>query len=82
MENAVKHNKISKEHPLTVTIEMDHNYLIVKNNLQIRNENIVSTGIGLKNIRERYFLYNKSEPIFEKTNTEFIAKIPLIKEQL
>jgi LytS/YehU family sensor histidine kinase len=80
VENAVKHNKISKEYPLTITIEMNNDYLIVKNNLQIRNENIVSTGIGLKNIRERYFLYNKSEPLFEKTNAEFIAKIPLIKE--
>jgi sensor histidine kinase YesM len=80
VENAVKHNKISKEHPLTVTIEMDNNYVIVKNNLQIRNETIVSTGIGLKNIRERYFLYNKSEPVFEKTDNEFIGKIPLIEE--
>jgi sensor histidine kinase YesM len=80
VENAIKHNKISKEHPLTITIEIENDYLVVKNNLQIRNETIVSTGIGLKNIRERYFLYNKSQPIFEKTNDEFIAKIPLIKE--
>lgn len=80
VENAIKHNKISKGNPLTISIEMDNNYLVVKNNLQIRNENIVSTGIGLKNVRERYFLYNKSQPIFEQINNEFIAKIPLIKE--
>ena len=80
VENAIKHNKVSKEFPLTIKISIEDGFLIVKNNLQIRNENIVSTGIGLKNIRERYFLYNKSEPMFNQTNDEFIAKIPLIKE--
>ena len=33
------------------------------------------------NIKERYFLYNKSQPIFEQYNNEFIAKIPLIKTE-
>lgn len=81
VENAIKHNKVSKEFPLKINISLDDNYLVVVNNLQIRNENIISTGIGLKNIRERYFLYNKSEPVFNQTKDEFIAKIPLIKEQ-
>jgi sensor histidine kinase YesM len=78
VENALKHNKVSKEHPLRIKIKIEDGYLTIKNNLQVRNETIVSTGIGLKNIRERYFLYNKSQPVFEQTNDEFVAKIPLI----
>ena len=79
VENAIKHNAVSKEKPLNVIIEMTDEYIVVRNNLQIRNEPIISTGIGLKNIKERYFLYNKSQPIFLQTNSEFIAKIPLIQ---
>jgi two-component system LytT family sensor kinase len=81
VENSIKHNKVSKEEPLHIIIEMDEEYIVVRNNLQIRNEPIVSTGIGLKNIKERYFLYNKTQPVFQQTDNEFIAKIPLIKAE-
>ena len=37
-----------------------------------------STGVGLVNISKRYSLLTEKEPVFEMTNKEFIAKIPLI----
>ncbi len=79
VENCIKHNKISSQAPLHISIYMEDNFIVVKNNLQERNEKVNSTGIGLKNITERYWLYNQSKVITEQTNETFIAKVPLIK---
>ncbi|MBP8917327.1 MAG: histidine kinase [Chitinophagales bacterium] len=81
VENAIKHNIISESKPLTIKITNDRNRLIVSNNLQGRNEKIVSTGIGLKNLKERYFLLGNSEPEFGIVNDQYIAKIPLIEKE-
>ena len=79
IENAIKHNTMSKSEPLTIDIFIDpENYLNIVNNLQERPSQLVSTGVGLKNIQNRYILLNNTEPIFEKTSTHFMAKVPLV----
>ncbi|HEX3019986.1 MAG TPA: PAS domain S-box protein [Chitinispirillaceae bacterium] len=79
IENAIKHNIMTKTEPLIINIFIDNgNYLNIINNLQERPSQIVSTGVGLRNIKNRYQLLNNSLPLFEKTGTQFIAKIPLI----
>ena len=78
VENAIKHNIISKQKPLKIVIYTDDNYLIVKNNLQIKEAQI-STKIGLKNITDRYKLLTEHETIINQTDTEFIVSVPLIK---
>jgi len=79
IENAIKHNIMSKSNPLQIDIFIDgNNFLNIVNNLQERPSQIISTGVGLKNIQNRYMLLNNTEPVFEKTNTHFIAKVPLI----
>jgi PAS domain S-box-containing protein len=79
IENAIKHNIMSKSEPLTIDVFIDaDNFLNIVNNLQERPSQLVSTGVGLKNIQNRYLLLNNTEPIFEKTKTHFIAKVPLV----
>ncbi|HET7733924.1 MAG TPA: PAS domain S-box protein, partial [Paludibacter sp.] len=79
IENAIKHNIMSKSDPLTIDIFIDEdNFLNIVNNLQERPSQLVSTGVGLKNIQNRYLLLNNTQPTFEKTNTHFIAKVPLV----
>lgn len=79
IENAIKHNIMTKTDPLVITIFVDNEcYLNIVNNLQERPSQIVSTGVGLKNIQNRYQLLNKTLPVFEKNRTHFIAKVPLI----
>ncbi|MDD4971216.1 MAG: PAS domain S-box protein [Paludibacter sp.] len=79
IENAIKHNIMSKSEPLTIDIFIDSdNYLNIVNNLQERPSQLVSTGVGLKNIQNRYLLLNNTAPAFEKTETHFIAKVPLV----
>jgi len=81
IENAIKHNTFSKKNPLKIELFIDKkNYLNIINNLQNRETQMSSTGVGLVNISKRYSLLTEKEPVFEMTDNEFIAKIPLIKK--
>ena len=80
IENAIKHNVMSKSNPLVIDIFIDdNNYLNVINNLQERPSQIASTGVGLKNILNRYQLLKLTIPTFKKTENQFVAKIQLVK---
>jgi PAS domain S-box-containing protein len=79
IENAIKHNVMSKSVPLTIEIFIDNdNFLNIVNNLNERPSQLISTGIGLKNIENRYLLLNNTKPVFEKTPASFIARVPLV----
>lgn len=57
VENAVKHNSLSRTKPLTIEIfTTAGNKLVVNNNLQRKNINGQSNKIGLQNIRSKYDL--------------------------
>jgi PAS domain S-box-containing protein len=78
IENAIKHNAMSKRNPLKIDIFIDNeNVLHVENNLQERESHMASTGVGLRNIAHRYHLLEMPEPEFIKTETRFIARVPL-----
>jgi sensor histidine kinase YesM len=81
LENAVKHNEISSENPLKISIFIDEsNNLVVKNNLQTKSTINDSTQIGLSNLKSRYeYLTGKTFEII-KTDEEFIVKLPLINK--
>jgi sensor histidine kinase YesM len=80
VENAVKHNIISKHQPVQVLISSTPpGYLTVENNLRKKNKSSVeSTGIGLANIREKYRLLNRSDVTIAETADQFKVTIPLI----
>lgn len=52
VENAIKHNLISQTSPLLVDIEIDNNYLCVKNNINPLREQPESFQIGIENIKK------------------------------
>jgi PAS domain S-box-containing protein len=80
IENAIKHNTMSRKNPLKIHIFIDNEMTLnIVNNLQERESNMVSTGVGLKNIEHRYKLLEMAMPEFYKTDSEFVAKIPLKK---
>ena len=80
IENAIKHNTMSKKMPLHINIFADEQGMLnVTNNLQERESHMTSTGVGLKNIAHRYKLLELPEPEFYKTETHFVARIPLKK---
>lgn len=80
LENAIKHNIISKAKPLTVDIFVeDDTTLIVKNNLQRKSSVQYGTGVGLKNIASRYALLDKKIVEFRETKSEFTIALPLLE---
>jgi len=79
IENAIKHNMTTRENPLRISIEIEGQYIVVKNNLQKLGTSLDSTKIGLKNLGERVKLISKKDLIIEETNDFFIVKVPLLK---
>jgi len=68
VENAVKHNHVMKEKPLTIEISTNANGLLsVKNNLQRKTGKVDSSKILLNNIKEKYQLMNQPEIVIEET---------------
>lgn len=80
LENAVKHNSILPNKPLTIHIYADEgDNLIVVNNLQKKSSTVISNKMGLKNIIDKYKLLNNSEVLVKQTSDAFQVTIPLIK---
>jgi two-component system, LytTR family, sensor kinase len=77
IENAIKHNKATRESPLRILIYIENNHVIVKNNLQSMAQQLISTQIGLRNLAQRVKLITGEALIIEETSDEFIVKIPL-----
>ncbi|HVN49275.1 MAG TPA: histidine kinase [Bacteroidota bacterium] len=80
IENAVKHNIISAEHPLSVNITYHKSgYLMIANNIQKKqSREAASTNVGLQNIYRRYRFLEQRQISIEETASEFIVRIPLI----
>jgi hypothetical protein len=79
VENALKHNEVSKMYPLSISVFLEENCIVVRNNLQLKTNQNDSTGIGLSNIKSRY-QFLSSEPVsIGEADGFFTVKIPLIK---
>ncbi len=78
VENAVKHNTVSKSKPLYIEIVASDDHLIVINKLQRKQIKVESSKVGLSNIAEKYRLINKSTIEVTEANGYFSVKVPLI----
>jgi LytS/YehU family sensor histidine kinase len=79
IENAIKHNVVSRSRPLRIDIRVNgNNTLIVRNNLQPRHISEPSTRIGLQNIMKRYELISGRTVIVRRTEQEFEVTLPLL----
>jgi sensor histidine kinase YesM len=79
MENAIKHNEFSSDHPLKIRIAMNGQYLKISNNIRPKPYRTSSTRIGLKNLSSRYKLLCNRDIVIEKNEKNFTVKLPLIK---
>ncbi len=77
-ENAIKHNTIEEDKPLIISIFVEDECLIVKNNLQKKQFVETSNKQGLDSLKKLY-QYLSSRPLETiETENEFIVKVPLI----
>ncbi|CAN5726252.1 hypothetical protein BH10BAC2_BH10BAC2_50110 [soil metagenome] len=83
IENAIKHNVVSLETPLTIEVYIDKDeYLVVKNAIAKKLQEEKGSRMGLQNIRKRYELISRRAVIVENDEQYFIVKIPLLKSPL
>lgn len=81
VENAVKHNEISKELPLLVYISArDNTHLLVTNN---RTSKVEAPGfkVGVENIRQRYEFFTE-EKVQVQPGDKFIVQLPILKNKV
>jgi len=79
VENAIKHNAISKVHPLQIEIYVENGKsIVVKNNLQLKKGLEKSTKTGLKNIEKRYAYLSNEQIDVITTAQNFMVAIPLL----
>ncbi len=81
IENAVKHNVVSRSSPLYIRIfTNDEGWLTVANNLQEKKIAVESNKVGLSNISANYKLLNQPDIIIEKTDQTFSVILNLIED--
>lgn len=79
VENAVKHNIISKDKPLKVTVQMNEaSQLCISNNLQRKPSPVAGSKIGLTNIMSRYGFYTDEEVVVTDDGKTFCVCLPLL----
>jgi LytS/YehU family sensor histidine kinase len=79
VENAIKHNEFSDAMPLVITIEMQHDELIIHNQVRKKFLRKSSSRIGLNNLGERYKLTTSKEISVSESASDFTVSLPVLK---
>ncbi|MDP4827708.1 MAG: histidine kinase [Flavobacteriales bacterium] len=79
IENAIKHNIVSSKNPLRIKISNHGDKLVISNNLQRKNQEQESTGLGLKNINSRYMIATGQQINVVEEDGYFNVTLPLIQ---
>ena len=79
VENAIKHNGFSMEHPLFIDITLSNDYITVRNLKSPLLSKMESTGLGHKNIIERYSLLCDKKVKIENAENFYSVSLPIIK---
>ncbi|MFT3739433.1 MAG: histidine kinase [Breznakibacter sp.] len=81
VENAMKHNIIGNDSPMHLEIRQAGNRLAVRNTLQRKTFVSDPSGIGLKNLHERFLFFTDQHLKVTETTDLFEVQIPLIEPQ-
>lgn len=81
IENCIKHNVISSEMPLEIYVEAVDEELIVSNRKHPKLD-VQTSGLGLKNIKERLAYYTPAALVITDDGQYFTVRLPLIKPEL
>ena len=76
VENAIKHNINTEQSPLVIEITSSGNTITVSNNYQPR-QNVKGNRMGLRNLRQQYFLKGKAIHI-EQSESTFAVTLQFI----
>ena len=78
IENAIKHNAVVEDTPLTISIKAEGESILVTNNLVPKVTKSPSTGLGQKYIRQMYLDLTGKQIDIENTEDFYRVTLPLI----
>jgi sensor histidine kinase YesM len=78
IENAIKHNEFSEDHPLVIDVQLKNGELIVCNEIRKKILRKNASGIGLQNLQERYNLLT-GKSIAITRDHDFTVMLPVLK---
>lgn len=81
VENAIKHNEISRQKPLTITIYLREDYIGVSNPVQVKWTREASTGFGLESIRKQYRFLTSRQVHVREDKGLFTVEIPILNKE-
>lgn len=79
IENAVKHNEVSKAYPLRVRVTREENSLVVYNPLRLKRTGEDSKGTGLLHLKAQFRHHGVPEVVVEQSESSFTVRIPILK---
>jgi sensor histidine kinase YesM len=82
IENAVKHNSITRARPLHISIRTSGNYLVVSNPINPKLDPEHGTGIGLDNLSNRWQLLTGKAIEIVNDGVTFTVRLPFITPEI
>ena len=82
LENAVKHNVVSSKRPLHIKVFEEGGKLIIQNNIQEKQVVKKSSGVGLRNIRQRYQILSNREVSINQSEGQFMVSLPILTKKI
>jgi len=79
IENAIKHNEISKRNSLEISVSTTDDTLVVRNNINKKYSPEPGAGVGLVNLSNQYRILAGKEILIKKDESNFVVEIPLLK---
>lgn len=80
LENAIKHNEISKKNPFTIRIETGNDQVLsITNPIREKVTKEFSSGLGLSNLSKQYQYLGGKDIAISNKNNEFRVELPLLK---
>jgi sensor histidine kinase YesM len=78
VENALKHNDLTEESPVQITIREENGYVVVTNSIHVPKYKEASTGQGLSNLAERYRLLGEEDIIINSDDSFFTVRLKIL----
>jgi LytS/YehU family sensor histidine kinase len=80
-ENVVKHNEISMEKPMDISISIHEHYLIISNQTNPKSTGQTDSQTGLMNITDRYLYFTDKKVILDINSQRYTIKLPILNVQ-
>ena len=78
-QNALKHNTVAPDHPLSIRVGVEGTTLVFENDLRPGSAPARSTGIGLANMRERFRIVTGGAVVWAAEEGRFVVRLPLVE---